>query len=129
MLVPFPRRPSHPIDLHGARWRPQYVLPLVEELREFHWQKRAWLARDLLVQRGTGQVAFFTGQPYDANSFQLVPGGWHRDHCVICRWELFESPDDPQHGIGFTNGRDWLCLECGEKFFVPIAGGEPYDYT
>jgi ATP-dependent Clp protease ATP-binding subunit ClpA len=54
----------------------------------------------------------------NAAEFELVKGGWKKDHCTICRWELFES-DDASHGIGFTNGKDWLCAECYKKF---IAG-------
>jgi len=45
----------------------------------------------------------------------LVKDGWKKDLCAICRWELFEAEDD--HGTGFTNGRDWLCTECYEKFW------------
>jgi hypothetical protein len=30
---------------------------------------------------------------------------------------VFESKDDPEHATGYTNGRDWLCTECYQKFF------------
>jgi hypothetical protein len=130
MLLPFPKRSSETIELHGVRWSADHVLPLVDELQQFHWEKRPWIARDTLVHRSTGQVAFFSTQPFDRAAFHLVHGGWTCDRCLICRWELFESPDDPQHGMGYTNGRDWLCLECGEKFVAPLAGADqPFDYT
>src|SRR5437764_9241429 len=41
----------------------------------------------------------------NSSEFELVKGGWKKDRCAICRWELFES-DDASHGIGFTNGKD-----------------------
>jgi len=46
-----------------------------------------------------------------------VKAGWKKDHCFICRWELFESKDDSDHGSGYTNGHDWLCTECYTKFW------------
>jgi hypothetical protein len=39
-----------------------------------------------------------------------------KDNCLICRWELHESEDLPEHSVAFTNGRDWICMECYEKF-------------
>jgi hypothetical protein len=43
-----------------------------------------------------------------------VQQGWKKDHCVVCRWELYEAEDE--HGTGYTNGRTWLCMECYERF-------------
>jgi len=54
----------------------------------------------------------------DSTNFRLVAGGWKKDECLICRWELFCSEDDLEHGVGYTNGRDWLCTECYEKFLA-----------
>jgi hypothetical protein len=54
----------------------------------------------------------------DSANFRLVAGGWKKDECLICKWELFRSENDPAHGIGYTNGREWLCTECYEKFFA-----------
>ena len=28
----------------------------------------------------------------------------------------YES-DDPEHGMGYTNGHDWFCMECYERFW------------
>jgi hypothetical protein len=47
--------------------------------------------------------------------FVLVKGGWKKDHCTICNWELFES-EDASHSVGFTNGKDWLCEKCHAQF-------------
>lgn len=38
--------------------------------------------------------------------------------CVICRWQLQEG-DDPERNTGYTNGCDWLCIECYERFLRP----------
>jgi hypothetical protein len=63
----------------------------------------------------------------DSANFRLVAGGWTKDECLICRWELFESKNDPEHSIGYTNGRDWLCTECYDKFWRrPDSFSSPY---
>ncbi len=104
--------------LHGANWRSPYLQGIVNQLVRFAWQVQKWKPRDILVDRQTGRVMFYTGQEYEEAKFQLTPGGWKRDRCVVCGWELTES-DDPQHGLGYTNGRDWICTECYDKFFQP----------
>ena len=46
---------------------------------------------------------------------EVVPAGWDHDHCQICWWDLFESPDEA-HSIGYTDSRGWLCSECYDQF-------------
>jgi hypothetical protein len=50
-----------------------------------------------------------------SSEFVLVKGGWKKDQCAICGWDLFES-EDVSHGMGFTNGKDWICTECHHRF-------------
>ena len=68
-----------------------------------------------MIDRKTGRFSFDLSLSADSANFELVKAGWKKDHCFICRWELFESQDD--HGIGYTNGHDWLCVECYEQFW------------
>ncbi len=44
--------------------------------------------------------------------------GGRKIYCNLCRWELFASKDAPDHATGYTNGRDWLCTECYDKFIA-----------
>lgn len=115
------------IEIHGARWNASYVLPLVSDLRKFHWIKAEWKARDILVHKENGSLWFYTGQPFDASVFDLQRGGWPRDRCRICRWELFETAD-ARYGTAYTNGRDWICSECHYKFIEGYRP-TPEDYT
>jgi len=107
------------VEIHGSRWDVDYVRDAVSLCRAYnwHWHKAAWTARDVAVERKTGRVSFDLTLASDAANFELVKGGWKKDHCFICRWELSESPDDPDHGTGYTNGHDWLCMECYTKFW------------
>jgi hypothetical protein len=107
------------VEIHGARWNFEYVRDAASRCREYswHWQKSSWTPRDIVVERSRGLVSFDLSLAADAANFELVKGGWRKDRCTVCRWELFEAKEDASHGLGYTNGRDWLCTECYEKFF------------
>lgn len=82
---------------------------------KFHWRKASWKPRDAIVERKSGKLSLDLTLAEDSANFELVKGGWKKDLCAVCRWELREAEDD--HGTGYTNGRDWLCTECYEKFW------------
>lgn len=106
------------IKIHGKSWDASYISSAVRRLSEYnwHWQKTAWRPRDICVNRKTGKISFDSSLAADAENFELLKAGWKRgDQCTVCRWELHESDDD--HGIGYTNGRDWICTECYDKFW------------
>ncbi len=105
--------PAQPTRIHGGAWRAAYLNSVVALYRNFAWQRQAWKARDILVDRQTGRVMFYSGEQFDKSQFLLTRGGWNRDHCAICRWELTDG------SIGYTNGRDWICTECYQKLLAP----------
>ena len=70
-----------------------------------------------MIARNEGTISFDLYLAEDAPNFELVKAGWKKDHCAICRWELIETSTDAAHSEGYTNGRDWLCTECYEKFW------------
>ena len=106
------------IEIHGSRWNLEYIHETVARCRErsWHWQKQMWKPRDIVVNRQTGAISFDLTLAADAATFELVKNGWKKDHCAVCRWEMFDSPEDAAHGVGYTNGREWLCTECYERF-------------
>jgi len=106
------------VEIHGFRWNADYIRDAVTRCREvnWHWQKSSWTPRDVVIHRKTGKVSFDLSLAETTKDFDLVKGGWRRDHCVICHWELHESKDDPEHGTGHTNGVQWICNECHGKF-------------
>lgn len=109
------------VEIHGSPWNVDYVRDAVQLCRAYnwHWHKAAWKRRDVAVERKTGRVSFDLGLAADSATFELVKEGWKKDHCFICRWELFGSQNDAdaEHGTGYTNGHDWLCTECYTKFW------------
>ncbi|MFZ0292336.1 MAG: Clp protease N-terminal domain-containing protein [Candidatus Sulfotelmatobacter sp.] len=107
------------VIIHGVPRSADRVRDSVQRCRmnNFHWDKRSWTSADIVIARKTGKVSFDLSLAADGANFELVKDGWKKDHCVICRWELFESESDADHGIGYTNGRDWVCTECYVKFW------------
>ena len=109
-------RQPETIEIHGLRWNADYVRDGVKRCRKYNWvwRKAQWKPRDVAVDLNTGKLSFdltLANQP----NFQLVHGGWKKDHCTVCHWELFESDD--HHGAGYTNGVQWVCEECYSKFW------------
>jgi len=109
--------PRPTVMIHGSLFDLKYVRDAVSRcrVRNWHWQKTSWAPRDVVIHRKSGKASFDLALAADSENFELVKGGWTKDHCAICRWEFFVSSDD--HGAGYTNGRDWICLECFDKFW------------
>ena len=106
------------VEIHGFRWNAEYIRSAVNRCREvsWHWQKSSWIRRDVAIHRESGRVSFDLSLVESSKDFDLVKGGWGKDHCAICHWELHESKDDSEHGTGHTNGLHWVCNECFGKF-------------
>ena len=114
---PSPLHRGLPTTIHGLAWNAETIRERVKDLRLFnwHWHKTPWKARDVAVD-SQGKISFDLSLLEDKKTFTRSPGAWKKDHCAICRWELSESADNPEHCTGYTNGRDWVCQECYEKF-------------
>ena len=110
---------SETVEIHGERWNREYVREIVKAFRKFnwYWNRCAWKESDVVARISDGSISRDLNLAADSANFRLAVGGWTKDECLICRWELFRSEDDPAHGVGYTNGRDWLCTECYEKFW------------
>lgn len=108
------------VQIHGLWWNSAYIRDGVKRCRRrnWHWQKALWKPRDVVVHRATGKISIDLSLLADPNNFQLLVGGWRKDYCAVCAWELFESQD--HHGRGYTNGTQWVCEECFEKFWQPL---------
>jgi hypothetical protein len=104
------------VEIHDQPWNVDYIRDVINLIRSYnwHWQKTDWKPRDIVKNRETGKLSFDLSLVNDSTNFELVTLGWKKDYCFVCRWELFESEDE--HGKGYTNGHDWMCLECCERF-------------
>lgn len=105
------------VEIHHEQWDKIYIQAQLAELRKFAWRKCQWKPLDVLVEISSGRI-FFDLTRKDDLGFKAVAGGWPRDFCSLCQWEL-NADGGPEHADGYTNGRDWLCTECYEKLLEP----------
>jgi hypothetical protein len=75
---------------------------------------------DIAVRRSDGAASFDLNLALDNSVFGVLKGGWKEAQCSICYWQLSVG-EDMERVIGFTNGRDWLCRECHEKFVADFS--------
>ncbi len=108
------------IELHGQPRNADYIRRSAKPFCEisWHWEKRAWAPRDVVIHRKTQRLSLDGALAKNTKDFELVKDGWTKDHCSICSWDLFASKDAPDHSTGYSNGRDWLCTECYDKFIA-----------
>lgn len=124
------RSPSLPgtIEIHGVKRNIEHIHILLSSCREqaWRWEQKPWKARDIVIKKDSKALSLdLTLAERSPDEFALVPGGWKKDHCAICHWELLES-DDASHDTGFTNSKDWVCTECHERFIAGDFFSSPY---
>jgi len=103
------------IKLHNEEWSLDYIAQVLNRARDgLKFKKENWQPRDALVSKNGIQDTIYTGQEYDKKQFHLVKDRWDHDHCLICNWKFYQSKK--QEIIeGYTNGYNWVCIECFEK--------------
>jgi hypothetical protein len=111
------------VYIHGEGWNLSKIQERIQELVKFAWRKREWKPLDMLIDSETGHVCFDISPPHESN-FQLVAGGWPRERCLICRWEL-NADGGEEHSLGYTNGRGWVCAECHGQFLANKSQASP----
>jgi hypothetical protein len=109
--------PPAEVQIHGLWCNGKDTRDAVKRCHKhnWHWQRALWQPRDIVVNRKTGKRSFELTLGDDSANFEVIKAGWKKDHCVICGWDLFESED--HHGVGYSNGFQWICLECHATFW------------
>ena len=108
------------ITLHGEKWKFADIQEDIDWCRQHSWKRKRWQATSALIHKKGGRISQYVGQKFDPDKVDLVEDGWTHDHCVICWHTLFDSKKEEEN-TGWTDGnRNWLCLECHEKFIRKI---------
>ena len=128
--LPVPWSESHvspgelSVPIHGRALEKSYVESLARDSKRFFWDKKQFRAPDIVRRRSDSAISFNLKLAEDSDKFELVKGGWQEITCRICHWNFAES-DKPELGVGYTNGRDWLCSECYERFVSAESSKKP----
>ena len=102
------------VEIHGKEWDLGFIQAELARLQKFAWLQRQWKPVDVVLEISSGRVFFDVAAAVDP-AFKFVEGGWPREFCQLCSWEL-NADGDPDHATGYTNGREWLCTECYTRF-------------
>jgi hypothetical protein len=51
--------------------------------------------------------------------------GWDHEHCALC-WRKLSAYPEHEHE-GFTDGEEWICGECFERYLQPRVGSSSND--
>jgi hypothetical protein len=106
------------IVIHGTKFNVENLRRTVTGLVGFHWGKAWWKPQKAVVNKTTSKFSFdLSLLKKFPEEFEVLQGGMKLGHCAICRWEFFVS-EDGSHRIGFTNGKEWLCSECHDRFIA-----------
>jgi DNA-directed RNA polymerase subunit RPC12/RpoP len=102
------------VEVHGKRLPMALINNTVDKLKRFAWIRRHWQPMDVVVDNQEGGICFDLSVKNDPR-YAFVSGGWTKEPCAICGWEL-SAEGGPERSEGFTNGRRWLCTECYHRF-------------
>jgi hypothetical protein len=86
-----------------ARWEKQEFEP--RDAVQFHTSDGLVMARKLETDEALPKT-------------EVVHGGWDHEHCFLC-WKGI-SQHEGEEQVGYTDGKDWLCEACYERF---VASG------
>ncbi len=103
------------IKIHSDDWNFDYVLAMLEGVKRDKLVRATWQPRDALVRLDGSRATIYTGQTFDPKQFEIKREFWDHDHCQVCMW-TFSKSEDPEKTDGYTDGYNWLCMECHRRF-------------
>jgi Clp amino terminal domain, pathogenicity island component len=108
-------------EVHGRSLPLAILRARAEHLGNFAWIRRIWKPLDMVVDNQGSGISFDLSLR-DETRYKFVQGGWTREPCAICGWEL-SAEGGPERSEGFTNGRLWLCTECYHRYVARPSTG------
>jgi hypothetical protein len=84
------------------------------------WERQNFEPKDSVqLHISDGLVMARKLEPNEASpKAEVVQGGWNHEHCFLC-WERISQYENELQ-VGYTDGKDWLCEACYERF---VASG------
>ncbi len=85
------------------------------------WQRQKFVPQDAVKLQIEGRTVFRRVRVEEnVNEETLIAGGWEHEHCCLC-WKTI-SLREGHENEGYTDGEEWLCKDCYEKYLVSGFG-------
>jgi hypothetical protein len=85
------------------------------------WRRETFTTSDSAVyQTGKAVMTRRAAEADRARGVEIEPGGWEHEHCRVCMAKI--SQLEPYAHVGYTDGSDWLCTQCYERFIASGLG-------
>jgi hypothetical protein len=93
-------------------WESEYYQVSLRNLRTREFAQHTFTRRPALVARsavtGYSGCVDYRGQPFDKDTYDLVPDRWDHDTCTVCRFRI-----EPGHSYWEDADSVWLlCDQC-----------------
>jgi len=103
--------------LNDESWN-HIQIQLMED-RSRRWKLVPFAPSDAVQLSNGGQTIIgpminFDELPEDA---RIIKDGWDHEHCSLC-WKKISLIEGYEQ-MAYTDGKDWLCSECYEKYVLP----------
>src|ERR1700732_1031210 len=99
-------------------WWTDWQRELVEDdLRIWIKEKFKVTAGYWIIQNGSKILGKLIKGEVLPKGATLDHDAWDHEHCGLCWTKISENNKDQQEG--YTDGKEWLCLECYERYIVP----------
>ena len=116
---------SHKADRFRAYFHHQAVQPMGSTSAQDNtrqWHKETFRNQDMITFKAKdgGTIGRKLKEGEDTMGGHVIPGGWDHVHCELCFETISEIEGRPH--CGFTDGKDWICKPCYEKYILSGFG-------
>ncbi|MDY6856814.1 MAG: hypothetical protein SWO11_19330, partial [Thermodesulfobacteriota bacterium] len=103
-----------------SQWTPNQLALAQDDSHE--WHKRTFTPKDMITFKleDGGVIARAIEEGDDTTQNNIVKDSWDHEHCELC-WETISSYEGYQN-VAYTDGKNWLCQNCYERYILSGFG-------
>jgi len=105
------------------RFETWFFAPNMEAVTDVRraWRKETFTGCDAVVERTKPTLILSRATQADRDrGAEIRPGGWDHEHCEVCFATI--SGQEPGGCVAYTDGTDWLCVRCYDRFIASGLG-------
>jgi hypothetical protein len=96
-------------------WTPQQIQLVGDRSRK--WVKRNFSPRNATIVEQEGMKVIRPASTEECVTDSVIENGWDHEHCALCWAKISLQKTDEE--IGYSDGKDWVCEKCFQKYLVP----------